>query len=227
MTSVAVLEDDLMIAKFITTNLTADLYQVEGFSLINELINRLQEQKFDILVMDRMIGKLDAVTWIKTIRALVPEIKILILSALSGSINRIEGLEIGADDYLEKPFQYQELKLRIKKLAEKDSQSIETILHCGDITIELDCQKMQRAGKIIHLSPYEFKLMTIFVKEPKRIHSRTELLDKVWGYNSGNSSNVVDVAIAKLRKKINFENCVQLINARRGSGYILLEEPSP
>ena len=221
MARVAILEDDVRVAKFIADGLKVEAYQVEIFTVINQLIDTLQEQAFDILIMDRLIGKLDAVSWIKTIRSLRPNIKILILSALSGSINRIKGLEVGADDYLEKPFQYHELSLRVKKLVKKETSSPESIINYEDITLELDGQKMQRAGKVIHLSPYEFKLMTIFVKNPQKIHSRTELLDRVWGYNIDTGSNVVDVAIAKLRKKINFATCEPLIISRRGSGYIL------
>ncbi len=226
MASIAVLEDDSRVASFIAMGLTAESYHVENFSIINEFIERLQGQEFDILIMDRMIGKLDSLSWMKTIRTLVPNAKIIVLSALSGSVNRIVGLEVGADDYLEKPFQYQELSLRVKKLIKKDKLSHETVISYGDITLELDGQKMQRAGKIINLSPYEFRLMTIFVKNPQKVHSRTELLDRVWGYNCGTSSNVVDVAIAKLRKKINCESDVHLINCRRGSGYTLSGESS-
>ena len=223
MTRIAVLEDDARVAKFITMGLSAESYHVESFSLINELTDLLQEQKIDILVMDRMIGKADALNWIKTIKLLAPNVKIIILSALAGSINRIKGLEVGADDYLEKPFQYQELSLRIKKLASKDEQSHETIVQYENITLDLGAQKMQLAGNVIDLSPYEFKIMVIFLRNPHRVYSRTELLDMVWGCGHDTSSNVVDVAIGKLRKKINQSEDALLICSCRGRGYVFSE----
>lgn len=226
MTRIALLEDDEKVAKFITMGLKAESYYVENFILIDELIAALESRQFDILIMDRMIGKLDALDWMRAVRTLSPGIKIIILSALTGAINRITGLKAGADDYTEKPFQYHELSLRIKKLANKISQANESIIHYEDITLDMEGQKLQRSGITIHLSPYEYKLMTIFIKGPTKIHSRTELLDLVWGCNHDTGSNVVDVAIAKLRKKINFDNSIPLINSRRGSGYVLSGEDS-
>lgn len=223
MVRIAILEDDPRVASFISAGFKSEFYQVETFLTINEFTDTLQEHSFDLLILDRMIGRTDALGWIKTIKSLCPHIKILVLSALSGSINRIKGFEVGADDYLEKPFQYHELSLRVKNLLKdfKNNDSPSTILQYENITLELEGQRMQRAGNIIYLSPYEFKLMTIFLKKPTKIHSRTELLDSVWGHNSDNSSNVVDVAIAKLRKKINLENCTPLIVSKRSTGYVL------
>ena len=226
MIRIAVLEDDVRVAKFISMGLRTEDYQVENVSLISDLTDLIQEQQFDILIMDRMIGKSDALNWIKTIKLLSPNIKIIVLSALSGSINRINGLEIGADDYLEKPYQYQELSLRIKKLTSKNSLNREIVIQYDNITLELDSQKIQRAGKTIDLSPYEFKIMVILVKDPYKVHSRTELLDMVWGYGHDTGSNVVDVAIGKLRKKINFDDHLPLISSCRGRGYVFSEKSS-
>jgi len=221
MKRIAILEDDESISKFITAGLRAEAYHVECFSLVDELITFLQDNKFDVLIMDRMLEQEDSLRWMNTVKLLVPDIRIIVLSALSGSIHRIKGLECGADDYLEKPFQYNELSLRIKKLMNKDSHTREAIIQFDDITFNLDSQKMQRAGQFIDLSPYEYKMMVIFVKEPTKIHSRTKLLDAVWGYNYDTSSNVVDVAIGKLRKKINLATCQPLIFSSRGRGYML------
>ncbi|MBF0299376.1 MAG: response regulator transcription factor [Oligoflexia bacterium] len=220
---IAILEDDLRVSNFIANGLKAEFCVVETFNLINDFLEILPDQSFDILIMDRMIGKLDSVKYITKIREFDPNIKIIILSALSGSLNRISGLEMGADDYLEKPFQFQELNLRIKKLFLKNNSS-DKIINYKDITLDIECQRMQRNGKIIYLSPYEFKLISIFLKNPKKIYSRTELLDLVWGYNCGTSSNVVDVAIGKLKKKINFTDSENLIISRRGCGYVFSEE---
>ncbi|MBF0359791.1 MAG: response regulator transcription factor [Oligoflexia bacterium] len=219
---IAILEDDLRVSNFITTGLKMEFGVVEGFNSINDFIEALSQQNFDILIMDRMIGKLDSVKFITNIKEIAPQIKIIILSALSGSLNRISGLEMGADDYLEKPFQFQELNLRIQKLFAKNNSS-EKIINFQDITLDLECQRLQRNGKMIYLSPYEFKLITIFLKNPKKVYSRTELLDLVWGYNCSTSSNVVDVAIGKLKKKINFPECTTLINSRRCCGYVFSE----
>jgi len=221
MTSIAVLEDDSCIERFITNGLRAENYQVQSFSVINELVNALQEQDFSILIMDRMIGSIDALTWVRTFKLLKPEIKVLTLSALAGSIQRISGLENGSDDYLEKPFEYRELSLRIKKLNSKDSGGRENIICYDDITLEVESNKMQRSGRTINLTHCELLMMLLFLENPNKVFSRAELLDQVWGYSHDTCSNVVDVAIGKLRKKINLGSCTQLICSSRGVGYSL------
>jgi two-component system OmpR family response regulator len=221
MERIAILDDDKCIANFIMLGLKNESFHVDCFSQINELTDQLEQQTYDFLIMDRMIGKSDAVNWLKTIKLLAPRIKIIILSSLSGSMNRIKGLEMGADDYIEKPFHYDELKIRLSKLTSKDNHpKIESIFY-SNIILNVESQKMHRAGKLIDLSPLEFRIMTIFLKNPNKIYSRTELLNSIWGINSDRSSNVVDVAIAKLRKKIHFNDELPLIHTRRGSGYQL------
>ena len=222
MSVIAILEDDTRVADFIKKGLQADAMQVEVFTSVHELLPHLQHTPVDLLILDRMIGSTDTIHYLKTINNIRPELKIIILSALSGPLNRIHGLDIGADDYLEKPFQFKELKLRIQKLLSRPSNAPQDfILTFEDITIDITSNKLVRNGHNIYLSPYEFKLMVAFVKKPYGIYSRTELLDLVWGYNHDTSSNIVDVAIAKLRKKINLDGLRPLIHSIRSRGYAL------
>lgn len=219
--SVLLVEDELKIKKFVESALTQVGMMVESCSNLDELDEYLERQRFDVLVLDRMLGNQDSIRAVETIKKKNPDLKILFLSALADVDQRVFGLQQGADDYLAKPFHVAELVARIQTLTRRSSSSAtaDQTLNLEDLTINLGSQTVNRDHKEIPLTAKEFKLLTLLVRHPKKMFSKFELLDRVWGLNSDPESNVVEVTLKRLRDKIDEGFETKLIHTKRGSGY--------
>jgi two-component system OmpR family response regulator len=198
---------------------------VDAFESLDEVQMALATQKYDVLILDRLLKTEDSVFSIPMLRKKFPHQRILVLSALSDVVQRVQGLEYGADDYLGKPFHMEELISRIKSLsrrnegAPKSSNTIEVL----DIQIDLTTQKVNRAGQAIDLTPKELKLLIVLASAPHKLFTRPDLLSRAWDMNFDPESNVVDVSVGRLRRKINLEGLKPVIHSRRGLGYSFLE----
>ncbi|MDB5037011.1 MAG: response regulator [Bacteriovoracaceae bacterium] len=198
-----------------TVETTDNIKDTESFFLTNE---------YDVLILDRLLKQTDSLTSIQGFKKKFPQKKILVLSALSSVSHRIQGLEKGADDYLGKPFHITELIARVKSLSRRIADDIPTAdrqIRVDDLTIDLDSHKAMRAGRNIELSFKEFRLLNILSSYPEKIFSRAELLNRVWDVNFDPESNVVDVTMGRLRRKLNFEGLQLMIHPQRGVGYSL------
>ena len=219
---ILVIEDDREAAGWLIKGLAeaghvADLATdgEEGLALAREAIH-------DVLIVDRMLPKLDGLSIIKTVRDEGLVTPVLILSALSDVDERVKGLRAGGDDYLAKPYAFSELLARVEGLSRRKSGSaLETRLKACDLEMDLLSRAVTRGGKPIPLQPREFKLLEYLVRNAGHIVTRTMLLENVWDYHFDPQTNVIDVHISRLRSKIDRDFTQTLLHTVRGSGYRL------
>ncbi len=179
--------------------------------------------QYDLIVLDRMLPQLDGLAVLAAIRAADNTTPVIILSALSHVDERIRGLKAGGDDYLAKPFSFAELQLRIENLLQRASSiaSPVTELTAGNLTMDLVGHRVTRGGEEIALQPKEFQLLRYLLEHRGQVVSRTLLFEAVWDYHFDPKTNVIDVHVAKLRKKLEASGRKQLIETVRGAGYVI------
>jgi two-component system OmpR family response regulator len=177
---------------------------------------------FDLLIVDRMLPELDGLAVIETLRAEEVRTPVLVLSALGAVDDRIRGLKAGGDDYLTKPFALGELTARIEALLRRPVETRATVLRVGSLTLDLIDRLARRGEREIELLPREFKLLEYLMRRPDRVVTRDMLLEDVWNYRFLPQTNLVDVHIGKLRRKIDGPGETPLIRGVRGAGFIIV-----
>lgn len=223
MARVLVIEDDRRTAAEITAALNDHGFDVDAAHTGRDGLLKAAGEKYDAIVLDRMLpGDLDGLGVLSTLRTIGIETPVLILSALSAVDERVRGLRAGGDDYLTKPFEFIELTARLEVLARRQSGPVrETTLRFSDLEIDLLTRQVRRAGRAVELLPREYKLLEHLMRHPGRIVTRTMLFEEVWGYHYDPQTNVIDVHIGRLRRKLEEGGLPQLIHTVRGSGYVL------
>lgn len=219
---VLIIEDDESTAAYIQKGLqeaghTADI-AVQG----DDGLSMATSENYQALIVDRMLPVMDGLTVISNLRAQNNHTPALILSALGDVDDRVEGLKMGGDDYLTKPFAFSELLARLDALSRRSAaEGQETTLVAGDLVVDLLAREVKRGDTVIDLQPREFRLLEYLMRHSNQVVTRTMLLENVWDYNFDPQTNVIDVHISRLRSKIdkNFET--PLLNTVRGAGYIL------
>jgi two-component system OmpR family response regulator len=177
-------------------------------------------EEFDVLVVDRMMPKLDGLSMLKQLRAEGQSTPAIILSALGEVDDRVEGLRSGGDDYLPKPYAFSELLARVEILGKRSgSGDSDTVLKVADLELDRLSHTVTRNGKKILLQPREFRLLAYLMQNAGKVVTRTMLLEKVWDYHFDPQTNVIDVHISRLRRKIDKDYDVQLVHTVRGAGY--------
>ncbi len=175
----------------------------------------------DAVVLDRMLPDLDGLEVCRRLRAASPELPVLMLTAKDAIPDRVAGLEAGADDYVVKPFAFDELLARVKALLRRARAQPQAILQFTDLTLDTSTREARRGQRKIHLTPKEYELLELFMQHPRQVLSRDVIFDRVWGYDFGGESNVIEVYVRYLRKKLGEPNLIQTV---REVGYILREE---
>jgi two-component system OmpR family response regulator len=223
---ILVVEDDGDTADYVTKGLREAGYTVEHVADGRDGLYLASSSAFDAVVMDRMLPGMDGLSVVKALRAGGVETPILILSALAQLDERVIGLKAGGDDYLTKPFGFSELLARIENLVRRrGGKSIETVLRCGDLIMDLLSRKVSRSGKTLDLLPREFKLLEYFLRNKDRVVTRTMLLEQVWDYRFDPHTSIIDTHISRLRKKLDEGFDQPLLHTLRGVGYRLSEAP--
>jgi two-component system OmpR family response regulator len=220
------IEDDIKIALFVKTGLKEAGFAVDHATTGPEGLHLALTEPYDLAVIDIMLPQLDGLTIISEMRNKKTSTPVLILSAKRSVDERVEGLKIGGDDYLTKPFAFSELLARVQALIRRSSQAIApSELKAADLTLNIQTRKVSRAGHEIDLQPLEFSLLEYLMRNADRIVSKTMIMEHVWDYNFSPQTNVVEARICYLRDKIdkNFEK--KLIHTVRGVGYVLKENP--
>ncbi len=181
-------------------------------------------EQFDVLVLDRMLSKLDGLSLLKEVRAQGDNTPALILSALGAVDDRVEGLRSGSDDYLTKPYAFSELLARIEVLAKRTgNDDNDTLLKVGELELDRLSREVRREGRKLLLQPREFRLLAYLMKNAGTVVTRTMLLEKVWDYHFDPQTNVIDVHISRLRGKIDKDFDEPMLLTIRGAGYKLQE----
>jgi two-component system response regulator PhoP len=225
---VLVVEDEVRLAD----NLAAALREGPGFAVDCAEDGAVGEQLaaqgcYDLIVLDLMLPKLDGLTVLRRLRARDNATPVLILTAKDGTASTIELLNAGADDYLNKPFDLGELIARAKALIRRGKGAAHPVLTVADIEVNTLEQTVRRAGRLIDLSPTEYRILEYMVHRPRVIVSKRELLEHLYDYNWEHHSNVIEAHISNLRKKLMAETDQQAVETLRGRGYRLVADPSP
>lgn len=218
------IEDDDDVASYVSKGLKEQGYTVDIASDGKEGLGLASTESYDVMIVDRMLPKLDGLSILKSIRAAENHTPVIILSALGEVDDRVKGLKSGGDDYIVKPFSFSELLARMEALirrSEVTPDAAVTSLGVGDLEMDLLSRKVTRAGVKIDLQSREFKLLEYLVKHQGQVVTRTMLLENVWNYHFDPQTNVIDVHISRLRAKIDKEFDHPLIRTVRGAGYVI------
>jgi two-component system, OmpR family, response regulator len=219
---ILVIEDDREAAGWLIKGLAESGHVADHAADGEEGLNLASGAKYDVLIVDRMLPKLDGLSIIRTLRENGIKTPVLILSALADVDERVKGLRAGGDDYLGKPYAFAELLARVENLGLRTGQApLETKLKASDLEIDLLTRTVSRGGKPILLQPREFKLLEYLVRNAGHIVTRTMLLENVWDYHFDPQTNVIDVHISRLRSKIDKGYEEPILQTVRGAGYMI------
>lgn len=205
--------------------LRAEGFGVDGCADGQQALDYLDATDYDLVILDIMMPKVDGLTVLRTLRSRKNPVPVLLLTARDAISDRVEGLDAGADDYLTKPFDFSELTARVRALLRRNSTEKSDLLQAGDLVMELSTHRVTRDGREISLSTREFALLESLLRHKGAILSRAQLENQVWDYGFEGGSNIVDVYIRYLRKKIDDPFEKKLIHTVRGTGYTLRDEP--
>jgi two-component system, OmpR family, response regulator len=219
---VLLVEDDSQVAETVAQGLRMAGKDVEIASSAREGLFRVGAENYDVIILDRIMPGLDGMAMIKLLRSAGVRTPVLMLTAIGATQDRVDGLEAGADDYLIKPFAFAELFARVNALARRPNLDHgEAMLRLGDLELDLLKGKMRRGAQEIALQPTELRLLEQFMRRPGEVLSREMLLQFVWEMNVASTTNVVEVSISRLRRKLDTQNAPPLIHTVRGAGYVL------
>jgi two-component system OmpR family response regulator len=222
---VLLIEDDQSVADYIVNGLREVGYEVEHVADGKEGLFAADSDVYDVLILDRMLPRVDGLSILQSLRAAENQTPVLILSALGEVEDRVKGLNAGGDDYLPKPFSFAELLARVQALVRRrEGGGPQTRIRVADLEMDLLTHKVTRAGENIVLQPREFRLLEYLMKHASQVVTRAMLLENVWDYHFDPQTNVIDVHISRLRQKIDRGFDRPLLNTVRGAGY-MLDEP--
>ena len=220
---ILLVEDDPKVAEFIMKGLREEGHSVAHAADGHQGLIDATAHDYDVLIVDRMLPAMDGLKLIKTLRATDDLTPVLVLSALGEVEQRVEGLKVGGDDYLAKPFAFSELLARLEALHRRHQHKHENAKHLAvaDLQLDIVSHKVQRNGQSIDLQHREFRLLEFLMRHADQVVSRTMLLEHVWDYHFDPQTNVVDVHISRLRQKVDKGFATPLIHTVRGAGYRL------
>lgn len=220
---ILVAEDEKSLNRIITRQLSSVNYSVDSCFDGEEALDCFSFAEYDAAVLDVNMPKLDGFSLVKKIRAKGINVPVLFLTARDSIEDRVEGLDIGADDYLVKPFSFDELLARIRVMIRRKADVKTSVLTCGDLSLDLGSHKVMRGEKNIELTAKEFELLRCLMLHKGNVLSREQIENHIWNFDYEGGTNVVDVYIRYLRKKIDDDYEKKLIRTVRGSGYVIKE----
>lgn len=219
---ILIVEDEKKVADFLVRGLRAEGYFIDCVDDGSEVMGALIEQRPDLVILDRMLPKLDGLQICKLIRSQQLPVRVLMLSALAEVSDRVDGLKAGADDYLVKPFAFEELLARIEALSKRNPfASPDRNLVVGTLELNLETMQAKRDGIPLSLTAKELAVLELLMSSPQKVFSRERILATAWGINEDPLTNVVDVYIRRLRKKVDTPFEKHYIKTLRGIGYCI------
>ncbi len=218
--AILLVEDDVAIAEDTTNELEAFGYAVTWCATAEDALIAAEATAFDLLLVDRMLPQMDGLTLVGHLRARNPRLPVIILSALDAVEERVTGLKAGGDDYLIKPFALTELAARIQAQLRRPTETRDSVLQQGPLVADLIERTVTSAGQPVELLPREFQLLVYFMRRPGQLVTRGMLLEDVWNYRFLPQTNLVDVHLGKLRRKIDPPGAPSLIQNVRGAGFV-------
>jgi heavy metal response regulator len=221
---ILVAEDERKVANFVKKGLQEEGYSVNVAFDGEEGLRFIRENVYDLIILDIYMPKQDGLTVLKTLREEKVKTPVLLLTVRATIEDKVLGLDSGADDYLTKPFAFQELLARVRALLRRHSESGATVLRVGDLVLDPSRRTVERGEKRVDLSLKEFSLLEYLMRNAGRVLTRTMIIDRVWNYDFDNETNVVDVYVNYLRRKIDVGHEQKLIHTVRGVGYVVKAE---
>jgi len=218
---VLIIEDYEPLLKSLCQGLKENGYVVDAVGDGEEGLLYAGTGQYDVVVLDLRLPDMDGLEILKRLRLKQDPVPILILTARDTVRDRVTGLNLGADDYLVKPFEFSELLARIRALTRRKYESKSPIVRIGDLEVDLVARKARRAGKNLNLTSKEFSILEMLILRTGRVVSRDEIRENVYDFASETGSNVIDVFIGRLRRKLEGEGRGRLLHTRRGFGYVL------
>lgn len=222
---ILLVEDEVRLSHYIKKGLTEIGFAVDQAYDGEEGLYLAKEETYDVIVLDVMLPKLSGIEVCKKLRAFQRNTPILMLTARSETDDKIAGLDSGADDYLTKPFVFGELKARVNALVRRNYRQITNNLAIDTLEVDPIKHTAQREGKVIKLTPKEFAILELLLRRKNEVVTRTQVIEHVWDYSFDSLSNVVDVFMGTLRKKIDKGHKTKLIHTLHGVGYMISDKP--
>lgn len=218
---ILVVEDDRKISSFIQKGLKEQGYVVDVSNHGDEGYDLALSEAYDVVLLDIMLPGRDGLSILRSLREKKNTVPVILLTARSALDERVEGLNLGADDYLAKPFYMEELIARIVAVSRRISGEQLSVFRQGALTLNLITHEVRRGDELLDLTSREFNLLELLMRSPGRVYSRTQLLDHVWGYDFDPQTNVVDVYVRRVRSKVDAAETDSFIETVRGVGYRL------
>jgi two-component system, OmpR family, response regulator MprA len=219
---ILIIEDDDLILKMLRRSLVYEGYQVDTALDGEGGLNLLRDNKPALVILDWMLPGMDGLEVCRRIREMGNQ-PVLMLTAKDTLEDRVQGLDAGADDYLVKPFELDELLARIRALLRRTQVERAPILTFGDLALDTSTRQATRKSRLIMLTAKEYDLLEMFMRHPRQVLTREIIFDRVWGYDFGGESNVLDVYIRYLRQKLESDGEIRLIHTVRSVGYVMRE----
>ncbi len=223
---ILLVEDEAEIGELIKTGLEKEEFSVDYCKDGDSGMEHAMSNSYDAIVLDVMLPGKSGLEILKMVRAGQNNVPIIIITARGETEDRIEGLDLGADDYLPKPFFVEELIARLRAIWRRSSETGMSVLNVGTLSANLMTREVVRSGLQIEMTPKEFSLLAFLMRAPGRVLTRTQILEQVWGYHFDPGTNLVDVYIRRLRSKIDFDGEIPLIETLRGVGYRMQDPDS-
>ena len=222
MSRVLAIEDDEITAHEIMAELTAHGFQVDWSADGREGLLKAASGGYDAITLDRMLPGMDGLSIVSVLRGAGVETPVLMISALSDIDERVKGLRAGGDDYLTKPFASEEMTARLEALLRRGGRRVESAkLRVADLELDETARNATRAGVELKLLPTEFKLLGYMMRNAGQVLTRTMIFEAVWGYRYDPGTNLIDVHMARIRRKVDAPGLAPLVRTVRGSGYVL------
>lgn len=224
---ILIVEDEENIARVLQLELEFEGYETEIAYTGTEGLIKYREGEWNLLLLDWMLPEMSGLDVLKRIRTSDTSTPVILLTAKNGVKDKVAALDLGANDYVTKPFDFEELLARIRvalRFSKKEEKVEQDVYRYSDLTITHQLREVKRNDQIFDLTPREYDLLLYFIKHPKQVLTREQILDAVWGFDYFGDTNVVDVYVRYIRKKIDFEQQVTLLQTVRGVGYVLKEK---
>ncbi len=221
---ILIVEDEEQIASFLRRGLAYEGYEVETAADGTSALAKARDARPDLVVLDLMLPGMDGLEVCRRLRTAHSSLPILILTARDSVSDRVQGLDAGSDDYMVKPFALAELLARVRALLRRAGPGEPEVLQFADLKLDTGTRQVYRAETRIELTSKEFDLLELFLRHPKQVLTRETIYDRVWGYDFGGESNIIEVYIRYLRQKLESDARSRLLFTVRGVGYVLREE---
>jgi two-component system copper resistance phosphate regulon response regulator CusR len=220
---VLVVEDDRTVGRFVQRGLEEQLINVDLVDDGPQGLERASHGEYDVIVLDLRLPGLSGVEVLRTLRDRGVGTPVLVLTAQDAVDSKVQALRTGADDYVTKPFSFEELLARVEALGRRPREIVSPTFQVADLSIDTGSREVTRADEVVELTPKEYAVLEYLARNGGRVLSRTLITEYAWGYNFDPGTNVVDVVINRLRKKIDKKGSPQLIHTVRGVGYVMRE----